>query len=261
MGKKHKQTSFYTFMNDHYEHKKEKEIKDKDNTLASRVTSSCDVLLSITHDARNKIDTLVSHFDTEVAWLGGVSYDDGIFTIEDITVPEQEASETDVIITGEGYARAIANFKKRGLMTKYHGHSHVDMEAYFSITDHDLYKSIAYESWIFAGVYNKKGDSKHGLFMQRTLHGKCIVEMFDDTLELMHENNPIDESYIKSIEDKVKVAHKPLYDDSWGMHRGVDEDKDATTKHKRKECRTCGHLYHVDNVWCPVCLKGGSYER
>lgn len=77
-----------------------------------------------------KMQAVVAKISTEVGWLGATSEKNGVITIHDIVVPEQEASGGTCELLPTGIAKALAKFKDMGYtpdVVRLWGHSHAGM--------------------------------------------------------------------------------------------------------------------------------------
>ena len=94
-------------------------------------------IISLTPDAYRKIVTLVTEFQSEVAWHGSVSrVGDNEFIIEDIFVYPQEATRSTVNTNQNAYTQWLYGLDEDTFSKlRMHGHSHVNMGVSPSVTD------------------------------------------------------------------------------------------------------------------------------
>lgn len=183
-------------------HSQREKVK-KDNTLGSTVLSGEDYKVYILPTVLNQIQQLVAHFDTEVCAIGGCVVGKGYLLIKKLYVPRQEVSGVECTMLPESITEIVRACRKEGLSPKYHVHSHVNMQAYFSATDIALYKGLCPNNYMIASVFNKSHESVTGLFMQRKL-GDKLVMLYDETLELEVWTSPTKNTgFIAGIKDKV----------------------------------------------------------
>lgn len=162
----------------------------------------------ITAYAFQKMRYLVENVDNEVAWLSTTKREGNTFTINEIYIPEQEVSASDVESSPEMMSSLIPEIiEKEGLeeskeiIRDLRGfcHSHYTMGVFWSQKDEDGIEGLGNSEFLVSLVLNRKGDilGRVDLFSPiRLTLNKVPIE-----IDYSSESDELDED----IKNKIKT--------------------------------------------------------
>lgn len=150
--------------------------------------------IKIGRDAYEQIMYYVHKAKFEISGLGNVRIINGVATVTDIFLIDQENDPTETEMKADAIGKCIYDHHMSGIEgdLKFWWHSHVDMQVFWSGTDRKTIEELTENGWFIHGVFNKKNE-----------HRICYsnnepFEVFVDNLEL-----DIDESFMS--EEKRKL--------------------------------------------------------
>lgn len=229
--------------------------------------------------------------DTEITGFADVTLnkEDGKIRVGEVFLLEQEATGTTVNMSEEMVAKFNLEMIKKGhkQLPQLWWHSHVDMEAFFSVTDEDTSKELQNDNFNVSLVVNKRGQMKAKMYIYKrtkmssetTMLGETIEE--DNDIEEWEEHDPlpvqiefISNEIPKSILDEVKKKVKATtYKINWKNPfkiEGADSDYQydqrsfqKNNKHKKKH-KTRPDIFTSDEQWMERFMKpaeGGILKR
>lgn len=143
-------------------------------TQKSSKDFSFEPIVMIRPEALDKLDFFIEASDVEISGFGAVTQlNEEEFLIEDIYTFEQESSGGGTEIDGESLAAGIIELINEGVNPenmRLWWHSHVNMSAYFSITDTDtMEKTLTDAPWMISIVGNKSKDYRVRFDLHRPL--------------------------------------------------------------------------------------------
>lgn len=100
--------------------------------------------------------------DYEVSGLGNalVSADGEVIYVTSVCLPTQKGKPAESEMSGDGIAEALYALREAPGETRFHWHSHVQMPAFWSATDHAALRQLGDEGgWFAAMVLNQKGET------------------------------------------------------------------------------------------------------
>lgn len=209
----------------------------------------------IPRNVLNRMQAYVDLCDKEISGLGTVVYDHkyGGYVVKRVMLLEQEVSSSTTDLDDNAVAQALYEYRE------YEGkeevafwwHSHVNMNTFWSTTDHDTMDSIGKNGLCVAVVLNKKKE-KRGAIVMAPKNFPAVK--FDDVDIVILDTIDFSMDDIKKeIEAKVKEKtysyvnpYQGAYD--WKKGWGNQEVKDET----KKETETKGQT---------TLLKGDAFDQ
>lgn len=132
------------------------------NTIQGKEIKATDFRVVFDDVAYQKIMYYVHKSSHEVSGFGQVLYDEATktFRVTDAFLINQENTGTSSEIDGAAMAKAM--FKRKDIPNglKIHWHSHVNMTTFWSGDDMNIIRGLGQQSWIIAGVFNKRNESR-----------------------------------------------------------------------------------------------------
>lgn len=117
----------------------------------------------IGREAYDKIQYYVNKTNFEISGFGNVEIIDGIATVTDIILLEQENTGTETDIKGEAIAKALYEHEINPNMNgelKFWWHSHANMNVFWSGQDEKTKCELTENGWWIHGVFNHKGEHR-----------------------------------------------------------------------------------------------------
>lgn len=151
----------------------------------------------LTELAHKKIDYWVQKADTEVSGFGMVKYDPKLkrAVITDAFLIEQVVTGGSTDIDDKGLAKLLFQTAKLDGECLFWWHSHVNFAVNWSGTDIDTIKKLGNKGWIFASVFNKRGEIRSACAYQAvsSLDGgqDLVIHETIDTFIEQPEMNPV----------------------------------------------------------------------
>ena len=154
----------------------------------------------IGREAYDKIMYYVHKAKFEISGLGNVQIIDGVPTVTDIILLEQENTSTETEITADAICKAEYEHLESGMKgdLKFWWHSHVNMDVYWSKTDDDTVEQLTKNGWFIHGVFNKKDEFKLRYTNNEPVaveKDEIVILSDDDRQELLN----ISEQFLKDI--------------------------------------------------------------
>lgn len=181
----------------------------------------------------NKMQAYVDLCDKEISGLGTVVYDHkyGGYVVKRVMLLEQEVSGTSTDLDDHAVAQALYEYRE------YEGkeeiafwwHSHVNMNTFWSSTDHETMDSIGKNGLCVAVVLNKKKEKRGAIVMAPKNFPAVKFDDVDivilDTIDFSMDDVK------KEIEAKVKektYKYVNPYQEDYAWKKGWGEEKEET---------------------------------
>jgi len=102
----------------------------------------------------------------EVSGFGSLDFDPktSTFTVRDAILLKQEVGPTSTEIDAAALGKAMFEQRAEPNALKWHWHSHVDMNVFWSQDDRTLIKNLGSQGWIVATVFNKQEEMKSAFY-------------------------------------------------------------------------------------------------
>lgn len=165
-----------------------------------------DIVVTIDHQVKDKLDAYIAIADGEISGLGTVIQPErGKFHIQDIHLFEQECSGASTDISSEDVSKSLVQAVNAGLnpeTLKLWWHSHANMQAFWSGTDHSTAKALDNESnhWMLCLVQNKRGEYK----LRLDVYDPTYLYIDDLNLTVLRPANSLIEQLRPEVNAKVK---------------------------------------------------------
>ena len=174
----------------------------------------------------------------EVSWFGLLKFDkkNSEFVVTKIFLLPQENSSTSTEMNGAAIADLLYDTRKEPGDLRWWGHSHVNMDVFWSGTDIATMKNLSTGGWFLSTVFNKKREMKTAL-TQDIPNG---IPVLIDDIETHIWDYPSDEEekeWDKQYTDNVKNTVAPQF--GW-KNKPADR-----TKKDQEENRTFSFLKKV----------------
>ena len=169
--------------------KNTQEIKKKNKHIDNRpvtTTGKSDSFLKIPSDIYGEIMGLVNGCEIEISWLGQVRPLGDGYIVTKIHVLKQECSGVETTLDADAiamldYECTDGKYKKYGDLLWW-GHSHVDMSAFWSSTDHDAMKTLSgVGCLVISTVFNRRREMRTAYRQGKSIDG-FYPEVFKDEL-------------------------------------------------------------------------------
>lgn len=179
-----------------------------------------------------QIMTWVDASNKEVSWFGTLKRHGNIFRVEKIALLEQEVSSTETEIEDESLGKLMFELIRDGAegYLNWWGHSHVNMDVFWSGQDMHTIREIGRKGWVLASVFNQRREIRTA-FLQPTKVMGFDHDIFVDDIPTIIKPK-VDESLKKEwlAEYNAKVKTKTIshlgsygsqrindyyYDDPW----------------------------------------------
>lgn len=132
-------------------------------------------MFKIKPECLDQIKYYVNKCDAEISGLGLVNTENGELTVTEIFLLDQEVTGTTTDIDAGAVAKLIYDLRQKGKLDdknflRFWWHSHVNMGVGWSSTDDATIKEFGANDWLFAGVFNKKDESKYRFYSHNGIH-------------------------------------------------------------------------------------------
>ena len=229
----------------------------------------------IGREAYDKIMYFVDKAKFEISGFGNVQVIDGVPTVTDIILLEQENDPTETEMNADAIAKALYDHHVSGMEgeLKFWWHSHVNMQCFWSSTDMATINDLTKNGWFIHGVFNKKNEYRCAysnndpipLFLDKLdleidedlVHDEKIIDAQIELLELNEEIEAINleaDEVNKKIDSIIAEKCDPLFDtlvkdkppivytrNTWSNY--MDQYDDYTDKYHGGQKETLGkHL-------------------
>jgi hypothetical protein len=190
-------------------------------------------VLYIPRHINDKIMHWVNKSKYEVSGFGSLEYDEKehYFVVTDVCLLKQKVSATSTELDPHAIGKAMYRLRDKPGALKWHWHSHVDMNVFWSSDDMEVIRSLGQQGWIVASVFNKKKEIRSAFYTTTQVLGKAH-DIFKDNLEtVIYYNMPeeqekaLDKEYDELVEvDKpvTKTINTPTTS-VYGMNEYWDE--------------------------------------
>lgn len=193
--------------------------------------------LEIPDDVFQKIMWWINKSELEVSGFGHLDYDEKsrLFTVRDAIILKQKVAQASTEIDPSALAKAIYETRNEPNALKWHWHSHVNMNVFWSGDDRELIRSLAHQGWILATVFNKRHEMRTAFSEVTTVFGNKHEVFIDEipTYTQRYLPNDLCKQWDKEYEGKVeeeKVSYGSYgYGNDWtyetgkGWIRGSDQ--------------------------------------
>jgi proteasome lid subunit RPN8/RPN11 len=185
---------------------------------------------------KNKIQFIVDNCSMEVSGLGTVVFDkkENAYRITDVILLEQEVGSAHTDLDDKAVAKACYDMRDAEGELAFWWHSHVNMDTFWSGTDHSTMDSIGKNGLCVAIVFNKKEEMRGAIVMSADNYPTVKVDNVSIEVEYEYDFNT--EELLKEIKDKVKpkVYTPPKHDHTlYNYHnyhnKAVDTHKKGNT--------------------------------
>lgn len=124
-------------------------------------------VIVIPQNIRNKIQFIVNHCDLEVSGLGTVVYDKTYngYRVTSMCLLEQEVGAAHTDLDDDAVAQALYETRDAEGELVFWWHSHVNMDTFWSSTDHATINDIGKNGLCVAIVFNKKQEMRGAILM------------------------------------------------------------------------------------------------
>lgn len=169
------------------------------------------IIVTIDHAVKDKLDAYIHIADGEISGLGTVVQPNrGTFHIQDIHLFEQTCTGASTDISVEDVSKSLVQAVTQGLnpeTLKLWWHSHANMQAFWSGTDHATAKALDNGSnqWMLCLVQNKRGEYK----LRLDVYDPTYVYIDDIDLKVIKPANPLVEQLRAEVNAKVKKQQVP----------------------------------------------------
>lgn len=224
--------------------KKQGAVMQTPKAPTSKPNDASKMSLFIPRNIYDKVMYWVNKSRYEVSGFGSLEYDEKehYFVVTDVILLKQKVGATSTEIEAEAMGKAMYRMRDNPGGLKWHWHSHVDMNVFWSSDDMEIIRSLGQQGWIVASVFNKKEEIKSAFYSTSTVLGKAHDVFFDD----------LDTQVYHNLTDELK---KEL-DDEYDANVTVDRPPVVVTTPS-----TIGRIpYHnsfLDDGWDPY----GYMER
>jgi hypothetical protein len=169
-----------------------------------------DILVTIDPATKDKLDAYIDIASGEISGLGTVVQPKrGEFHIQEVHLFEQTCSGSSTDISSEDVAKSLVQALNMGLdpfLLKLWWHSHANMQAFWSGTDHSTARALDNGSnqWMLCLVQNKRGEYK----LRLDVYDPTYIYIDNIPLKVLPRDNPLRNALVEEVRSKVK-AHTP----------------------------------------------------
>ena len=211
----------------------------------------------IHQSAYDKIMYLVNKTDFEISGLGKVKVIDGIPTVYDIILLEQENTRGDTEISAEAICNAEFDHIQSGDEgeLKFWWHSHANMQVFWSQTDHDAINQLTETGWFIHGVFNKRSEVKCAYsqnFPVMAFIDDLELEILDDSEEIL----PDEDSNL----GKLYKLYESLTNQTDQVFGLIQEEEEILNKGKFEELDNLYDELVTEKKWTPVSYIGNKVK-
>ena len=182
--------------------------------------------LVINRDVFQKVMFWIDKADTEVSGLGAIEIIDGVPTVVDAILIDQECTGTETELDPQAICKAVYEYEKAGKPgeIRWWWHSHVNMDVFWSGTDYAAIEQLGENGWFLSTVLNKRRELRTAFF------GTTPMKLFVDEIKTtIHQQIP-DElmaSWSMEFNNKVKKPQPVSY--LYTLTHPVAKDYEVTT--------------------------------
>lgn len=159
-----------------------------------------------------KIMWWINKSEHEVSGFGSLDFDEtsGVFLVRDAILMKQEVGPTSTEIDPVAIGKAMYEMRAEPNALKWHWHSHVNMDVFWSSDDRALIKNLGEKGWICATVFNKRREMKSAFYTMmevKAMEQTRMKELFiDDIPTTIQRLLPAElwQAWDKSYEEHVK---------------------------------------------------------
>lgn len=178
-----------------------------------------DFKLTIPKDVHQKIMYWINKSNFEVSGFGSLDYDEkeNEFRVRDVILLTQEVGPGSAEICPIALNRAMFQQKDEPNALKWHWHSHVNMEVFWSSDDHEVIRSLGQPGWIVASVFNKKEEIRSAFLTTVEVFGRKH-DIFQDNLSTFIEVDAMDSAVKAQLDeeyDRMVKPEPPSYNNSY----------------------------------------------
>lgn len=162
-------------------------------------------------DIKNRIQFIVDNCDKEVSGLGTVVFDKSIngYRVTSAILLDQEVGSAHTDIDDKAVAQALYDTRNEEGELAFWWHSHVNMETFWSDTDHATMEAIGKNGLCVAVVFNKKDSMRGAIVMNPQGMPSVKLDNVDIEIEYDYAFNP--EELLAEIKEKVREkTYAPL---------------------------------------------------
>lgn len=158
----------------------------------------------IPQDIRNKIQYIVDKVPVEVSGLGNIVFDkaENAYRVTSICLIKQEVGSAHTDLDDDAVAQALYDTRNEEGELCFWWHSHVNMDTFWSTTDHDTMDKIGANGLCIAVVFNKKQSMRGAIVMNPEGFPTIKLDNVDIITEVTYAFDS--EELDKEITDKVK---------------------------------------------------------
>lgn len=148
----------------------------------------------------------------EVSGFGDLDWDaeHRIFTVRKVYLLDQEVSATSTEINPKALGKLMYETRAETNALKWHWHSHVDMDVFWSTDDREVIRSLAQQGWVVASVFNKKCEFRTAFSEVITVMGnehELFVDEVDTTIDRTL-STALTAQWDEELKEKVKEEAK-----------------------------------------------------
>ena len=185
--------------------KKRKEVRKVEQEKSLSLSDMAPELV-INKDVYQKVMYWVDRADTEVSGLGAIEIIDGVPTVIDVILLDQECTGVETELDPEAICKALYAYEKSGKPgdIRWWWHSHVNMDVFWSGTDYAAIEQLGKSGWFLSTVFNKKRE------LRTAFYGTSPMKLFvDSIMTTIHQQIPQELINAWDLEFKEKVK-KPV---------------------------------------------------
>lgn len=210
----------------------------------------------------------VNKSDYEVSWFGNVVFDEKKkeFTVKKVTLLEQENTGSETEIKAESLCQAMFELKDEEGELKWWGHSHVNMNVFWSGQDMHTIRELGRQGWILATVFNQKEETRSAYLQSVNILGN-EHDFFVDNIRTVVPRYLSDEEVSKwdaMYKEKVKEKSVTVYPQTGNFDAWDDYDDLAKDfwKKREKHSKNEAEVYEAKNYSWNDCVNkfGASQE-
>jgi hypothetical protein len=185
---------------------------------------------------KNKIQFIVDNCSMEVSGLGTVVFDKeaNAYRVTDVILLEQEVGSAHTDLDDKAVAKACYDMRNSEGELAFWWHSHVNMDTFWSGTDHETMDSIGKNGLCVAIVFNKKESMRGAIVMSADNFPTVKLDNVDIEVEYEYDFNT--EELLKEIKEKVKpkVYTAPNGYNSSSSHHFWKKDEHEPVRYSRQ---------------------------
>jgi hypothetical protein len=145
-----------------------REVQKMEPTKETKSLTRTDLAtkLVIREDVYRKVMFWVDKADTEVSGLGAIEIINGVPTVVDAILVDQECTGVETELDAGAICKAMYQYEKSGAPgeIRWWWHSHVNMDVFWSGTDYAAIEQIGSNGWFISTVFNKKRELRTAFY-------------------------------------------------------------------------------------------------